>query len=120
MTLVDTSIWIDHIRARDDRLVTLLQDGQVLTHPFVIGEIALGSLRQRRVVLDLLSNLPRAKTATADEALHFIDEHTLAGTGVGYVDAHLLAAIRLTAGAILWTRDKTLKRIADRIGVIAV
>jgi predicted nucleic acid-binding protein len=113
--LVDTSIWVDHLRASNRQLAALLEAGQVLAHPFVTGELALGRLRQRDLVLNALSDLPQAKVATDEEVRHFIDQHALFGVGIGYVDAHLLAAIRLTATAALWTRDKRLQVVADRL-----
>lgn len=88
MILVDTSVWVDHLRASDDVLVGLLESGRVLTHPFVIGVLALANLAQREIVLSALSNLPRAITATDLEVLHFIDRHKLFGRGVGYIDIH--------------------------------
>ena len=114
MILVDTSIWIDHLRVGDPELAAVLQDGQVLTHPRVIGEIALGNLSGRREVLGLLQNVPRATVATDAEVLNLIEARHLFGTGLGYVDAHLLAAALLT-GAGLWTRDKRLAAAASRI-----
>jgi predicted nucleic acid-binding protein len=117
MILVDSSVWVDHLRANDDVLVGLLDAGMVLAHPFVIGELALGNLRQREIVLGALSDLPRAVVATDAEVLHFIGRHKLFGRGVGYIDVHLLAAIRLTAGAELWTRDKRLHGIAVSLGL---
>jgi predicted nucleic acid-binding protein len=115
--LVDTSVWVDHLRAGDDVLVGLLDAGMVLAHPFVIGELALGALERRESVLSALSDLPQAIVATDAEALRFIDHHTLFGRGVGYIDIHLLAAARLTAGAELWTRDKRLHAIAAQLGL---
>jgi predicted nucleic acid-binding protein len=115
--LVDTSVWIDHLRATEKALVALLDKGLVLAHPFVIGELALGNLRQREIVLDALSDLPPAGVATDAEVLHFIDRHALFGRGVGYIDAHLLAAARLTAGAGLWTKDKRLHGVAVELGL---
>jgi predicted nucleic acid-binding protein len=115
MILVDTSVWIDHLRTGDKSLSNLLDAGRVLAHPFVTGELALGNLRQRAIILDALSDLPQAKVATDTEVRHFIDGHALFGRGIGYVDAHLLAAVRLTAGAALWTRDKRLQKVADRL-----
>jgi len=117
MILVDTSVWVDHLRSSDETLVGLLNAGMVLVHPFVIGEIALGNLSRRETVLSALSDLPRAIVATDAEALHFIDRHRLFGRGVGYVDAHLLAAVRLTAGAELWTRDNRLNDVAAQLGL---
>jgi len=94
--LADTSVWIDHLRATDKALAALLDAGMVLAHPFVIGELALRSLRQRDVVLKALADLPRANAAMDVEVLHFIERHALSGRGIGYVDAHLLASVQLT------------------------
>jgi predicted nucleic acid-binding protein len=115
--LVDTSVWVDHLRAGDQTLAGLLNRGMVLAHPFVIGELALGVLRQRALVLDALSDLPQASIATDIEVLQFIDHHDLFGRGIGYIDVHLLAAVRLTTGAVLWTHDKRLHRVAERLGL---
>ena len=117
MILVDTSVWIDHLRGGDPELASLLQDAQVLAHPWVIGELALGHLSKRSEVLGLLRNLPQAKSATDIEVLTLIDDHQLFGLGIGYVDAHLLAATMLTTDARLWTRDKRLAVVADRHGL---
>jgi predicted nucleic acid-binding protein len=113
--LVDTSVWIDHLCTGDRALAALLEAGDVLIHPFVIGELALGNLRRRKIVLGALSDLPRASVATDGEVLHFIDRHELFGRRVGYVDAHLLAAARLTARAALWTNDRKLHRVAEQL-----
>jgi predicted nucleic acid-binding protein len=115
--LVDTSVWVDHLRAGDKALSSLLDAAMVLAHPFVIGELALGNLRQRGIVLSALSNLPHASVATDAEVLHFIDRHALFGHGIGYVDTHLLAAARLTAGAEFWTNDKRLHGVAVQLGL---
>lgn len=117
MILVDTSVWIDHLRANDPVLAGLLNNGGVLMHPFVLGELSLGSLRQRDVVLEALSGLPRAKLANDTEVLLFIAQKALFGLGIGYIDAHLLAAVRLTPDASLWTRDKLLLAAAQRLGL---
>ncbi len=117
MILADTSIWIDHLRSGDPRLVDLLDGGQLLCHPFVTGEIALGSLRQRDLVVASLRDLPAATVATDDEVLDLIGRDRLFGQGIGYVDAHLLAAVRLTPGARLWTRDKRLRTAAEDIEI---
>ena len=119
MTLVDTSVWIDHLRNGNARLVALLEAGQVLTHPFVIGELALGGMRERRTVLGALRDLPCAAVATDDEVLRLIEANSLWGRGIGYVDAHLLAAARLTANTELWTADRRLHGVALRLGLAA-
>jgi predicted nucleic acid-binding protein len=117
MILVDTSVWVDHLRAGNKVLGGLLDAGSVLIHPFVIGEIALGHLRQRETVLGALSNLPSVKVATDLEVLRFIDDHELFGRGIGYVDVNLLAAVRLTDGAEFWTNDTRLHDIARHLGL---
>ena len=116
MILVDTSVWIEHLRADLDTLVSLLDRGLVLAHPWVIGELALGRLSQRREIIGLLSGLPQTAVATTDELLLFIARHQLEGSGIGYVDAQLLAATRLTADAELWTHDRRLGAAALRLG----
>lgn len=98
-------------------LAGLLTSGRVLTHPFVIGEIALGHIRQRNVILSALSDLPHADVATETEVLMFIERHALFGRGIGYADVHLLAATRMTAGARLWTKDKRLHQVAKELGL---
>ena len=119
MILVDTSIWIDHLRSGDETIAALLHAGRVLAHPFVIGEIALGNLRRRETILVSMQGLPQAVVATDREVLQFIDQCGLAGLGIGFVDAHLLASARLTVGSSLWTRDKRLMSVADRLDVAA-
>jgi predicted nucleic acid-binding protein len=117
--LIDTSVWVDHLRTGNARLGGLLDSGGVLGHPFVTGELALGNLRQRGFVLSALRELPQATVATDEQLLHFIDSRTLFGLGIGYVDAHLLAAVRLTAGAKLWTRNRRLQAVVTRLGLAA-
>ena len=117
MILVDTSVWIDHLKTGDDNLARLLEAGRVLMHPFVLGELALGSLRNRQTILELLGQLPRAEMAMDHEVLSLIEAETLHGTGIGLIDAHLLASAKLTAGSSLWTRDKRLERLAARLRV---
>ena len=117
MILVDTSIWVDHLRAHNAVLAALLGTGMVVVHPFVVGELALGNLRQREAVLTALADLPQVSVATDAEVLRFIDRHGLFGRGVGYIDAHLLAAVRLTAGAELWTNDRRLHRVGYELGL---
>jgi hypothetical protein len=115
--LADTSVWVDHLRRGDKTLAALLDAGTVLVHPFVIGELALGNLRQREILLNALADLPHASVATDAEVLHFIERHALSGRGIGYIDAHLLAAAKLTAGAELWTNDKRLHAVAVQLGL---
>jgi predicted nucleic acid-binding protein len=117
LILVDTSIWIDHLRANNAALKGLLDAGRVLMHPFVIGELALGRMRQREMILAALSDLPRAELATDAEVLGFVDREALFGRGIGYVDAHLLASTRLSAGAAMWTRDARLRNVAEKLGL---
>ncbi len=119
MILVDTSIWVDHLRAGNKALTAMLNAGIVMVHPFVIGELALGNLRQREIVLDSLSDLPHVSVATDTEVLHFIDRHALFGRGIGYVDAHMLAAVQLTGQAELWTNDRRLHGVALQLGLAA-
>lgn len=117
MILVDTSVWIDHLRAGDAELAALLNGSQVLMHPFVLGELACGNLRNRTEVLALVKDLPRAALATDEEVLFFIERHALMGRGIGYVDAHLLAAVTLGGGTRIWTRDKRLRTVADALAL---
>jgi predicted nucleic acid-binding protein len=117
--LVDTSIWIDHLRKTDTQLQSLLMAGQVLAHPFVIGELALGNLKDGNTVLEDLQNLPAALVASDGEVLRFIVQHTLHGLGIGYIDVHLLAAVKLTPDTMLWTRDRRLKDAATRLQLAA-
>ena len=117
MILVDTSIWVDHLRAGSEVLGGLLDAGRVLMHPFVAGELALGAWPERQVFLGALGDLPCSEVATHAEVAAFIERHALFGRGVGYVDVHLLAAARLTAGCALWTADRRLHGVADSLGV---
>jgi hypothetical protein len=112
-------VWIDHLRFGDSALVNLLNTGQVLVHSFVIGELALGSLRQRDTILDTLNNMPRATIATDEEVLSFINQSKLYGLGIGYIDAHLLASVCLTPNTLLWTRDKRLCAAAAPLELLA-
>lgn len=115
MILVDTSIWIDHLRSDDAILTHLLGNSAVLAHPWVTGELALGNLRNRDEVVGLLRGLPQATVATDEEILRLIEGKTLYGTGIGYVDAQLLAATKLTPDTTLWTRDERLSAITARL-----
>jgi predicted nucleic acid-binding protein len=113
--LVDTSVWIDHLRRGNAVLAAALERDDVLTHPFVIGEIACGSLKNRREVLDLLAALPSAVVASDQETYLFIERRRLMGKGIGYIDAHLLTSVTLTDQSRLWTLDKRLALFAGRI-----
>lgn len=116
MILVDTSVWIDHLRTGDAGLARSLERAEVLCHPWVTGELALGDLRDRKEVIELLTNLPQATSATADEVLAFVERAELYGRGIGYADAQLLAGVQLMPGATLWTRDRHLAEAAARQG----
>ena len=117
MILVDTSVWVEHLRAGSRSLGDALHAGQVLTHPFVIGELACGNLQNRRDVLALLGRLPSAPTATQAEALEFLERRRLMRRGIGFVDVHLLASAVLAAPARLWTIDRRLAAIAQELDV---
>lgn len=117
MVLVDTSVWIDHLRAGDAWLATLLERNQVFMHPMVVGELACGNLRDRENLLALWDDLPQLPAASHAEALYFLDRNRLWGRGIGYADLHLLAAVSLSNGASLWTRDRRLQEIADQLGL---
>jgi predicted nucleic acid-binding protein len=117
MILVDTSIWIDHLRSGDKKLTRLLESTQVLTHPFVVGELACGNLGNRKEVLALLADLPKSLVATDAEVLFFIEQHSLMGRGIGYIDAHLLSSTALGSPAKIWTRDKRLAALAVELKI---
>lgn len=116
MILVDTAVWIDHLHKAEPQLIELLTMDQVGCHPLIIQEIALGSLRQRDVVLDLLANLNRFPDVGDDEVLHLINRQHLWGRGLSAIDVHLMAAVALVPGAALWTRDKRLRSVCSDAG----
>lgn len=116
MTLVDTSLWVDHLRSGNPILVSLLEREEVMTHPFVIGELACGRIRHRREILGLLATLPAAAPVDHEDVLAFVATHRLEGRGIGWIDAHLLASARL-AQARLLTLDRALSRAAKLVGV---
>lgn len=118
MILVDTSVWIDHLRTANRQLTGFLLEELVLCHPFVVGELACGALKRRAEILALLRNLPHAPVVDYEEILSFIEAHALMGSGLGWVDVHLLASVCL-AGKRLWTRDHRLDQAARRLGVAA-
>jgi predicted nucleic acid-binding protein len=114
MVLVDTSIWVVHLRQGSRQLEKLLSDAEVICHPFIIGELACGNLKNRNEIISLLQSFPMAPTIEFDEFLFFIDRNHLMGKGVGFVDVHLLASAQLV-GVPLWTADKKLKSSADQL-----
>ena len=116
MVIVDTSIWVTHLRKGSRMLEKLLIDAEVMCHPFVIGELACGNLKNRNEIISLLQSLPMAPMIEFDEFLFFIDRNHLMGRGVGFVDVHLLASAQLI-GVRLWTADKRLKSAADQLGL---
>lgn len=111
MILVDTSIWVDHFRAYDAGLVSALEAGEVVCHPFIVGELACGGLQNRTEIVRLLQALPSATLASHSEVLRFIEDRGLAGRGAGYVDVHLLASVALSPDVRLWSRDRRLAGI---------
>ncbi len=117
MILADTSIWVDHLRAGEPGLVSLLNDNRILVHPMVIGELACGNLPNRDVVLGLLGEMPAIPVATDEEVLFFIEQRRVMGRGIGYVDAHLLAAATLAQSVRFWTRDQRLLAVAGDLGL---
>jgi predicted nucleic acid-binding protein len=119
MILVDTSIWVDHLRIGDELLQELLAEEQVLLHPYVYGELALGGLRHRTGTLFQLRQLPTANIAHHNEVMRLVEQEILHDVGLSYIDAHVLAATRLTPGASLWTRDKSLSAAAEKLSVAA-
>jgi predicted nucleic acid-binding protein len=117
--LVDTSVWVDHLRTGQPALAHLLDSGSVLAHPWVIGELALGQLSRRQDILRLLGSLSQAEVATDAEVLGLIEGRQLYGLGIGYVDAQLLAATLLTPDARLWTADTRLAAAGSRLDLLA-
>jgi len=116
MILVDTSVWVDHLRAGNRKLQSLLEDAKVLAHPFVVGELACGSLRNREEVLSLLQALPEAQAAEHEEVMRIVEREQLYGRGLGWIDAHLLASARLSSAA-LWTLDRRLSKFASALAL---
>jgi predicted nucleic acid-binding protein len=119
MILVDTSVWIDHLARGDSQLRSLLEDGEVLMHPFIVAEIALGSLSNRAETVGALQALPEALVAQHHEVMSFLENERLFGLGIGYVDLHLLAAVRLAPSTTLWTRDRRLLQAALKLDLAA-
>lgn len=116
MVLVDTSVWVSHLRDGNMGLGKLLSDGEVVSHPFIVGELACGNLRNRHEILICLQSLPMTILAEDEEVLKFIENHQLMGKGLGYIDVHLIASAVL-AGVPLWTLDKTLDKFTKKVGI---
>ena len=119
MVLVDTSIWVNHLRKGDIQLEELLLNGEVVCHPFVIGELACGNIKNRYEILTLLQSLPETPTIDLAEYLYFIEQNHLSGIGIGFVDVHLLASAKLS-GIPLWTKNKRLKETALKLKVFYI
>ncbi len=119
MILADTTVWIDHLRSSDPEMNRLLRNGSIAMHPFIVAEISLGSLRDRRKTLAQLDELFRVNVANLDEVRLLIESHALYSRGIGLIDAHLAASCLITPGTELWTRDVALQRIAKSLGILA-
>ncbi len=117
MILVDTSVWTDHFRKINKELVSLLDQGQVVTHPAIIGELMLGNLKKREALRQYLLGLETAKTASDQEVLDFIESQKIHGLGIGFVDVHLLVSVKLSSSK-LWTMDRHLHSVAEKLGVV--
>jgi hypothetical protein len=116
MVIVDTSVWVSHFREGNTELANLLNNGKVVCHPFVVGELACGNLKNRNQILSLLQSLPMGINADHEEVLEFIERNQLMGKGLGYVDIHLIASAMLT-GMSIWTHDKKLKQVANALDI---
>lgn len=115
MVIVDTSVWVSHLRKGDAKLERLLDDGDVICHPFIVGELACGNLGNRSEILSLFQALPMATQAEHEEVMQFIESNKLMGKGLGYVDVHLIASAALT-GVPIWTLDKKLDEVSSKLG----
>jgi predicted nucleic acid-binding protein len=119
LILADTSIWIDHFRSEDEEMREHLHRGEVVIHPFIIAELALGSLRQRAKTLELLDLLPQVRMPQLAEVRLMIEARRLYSLGIGLIDAHLIASIFVNSSTLLWTRDKPLRKVAEALGIHA-
>ena len=119
MILIDTSLLADHFREADPVVAGLLEAGDALCHPFVIGEIMMGNPRNRHGIGDLLGSLPQLQVASDSEVRDVVEHYRLFGTGLGYIDAHLLVSVRLTRGAAIWTRDRRMAKAAEQLSIFA-
>lgn len=115
MILADTSVWVDHLRRGVPQLASLLEQGGVVIHPWIVGELACGRIRNRTEILGLLNGLPVAPMASQEECLHFLEIHDLMGSGIGFVDVHLLVSVALGESLRLWTSDRRLARVAGTL-----
>jgi len=119
LILADTSVWIDHLRSGNKELREHLNDGNIVIHPFIIAELALGSLQERTKALALLDLLPQVRVAQLNEVRLTIEARNLYNRGIGFVDAHLIASVYINPPALLWTRDKQLRKVAEGLGIHA-
>jgi hypothetical protein len=119
MILADTSVWVDHLRAENAEMSKLLDDVQIVMHPLIVGELALGSLWERKKILAFLDMLPRVRVARLDEVRQMVETRSLYSRGIGLIDAHLIASIFLNPPTLLWTKDKRLAGIAESLGIRA-
>ncbi len=117
MILADTSIWIDYFRSGNEEMRKLLGNGQIMIHPFLVGELALGSLRERTKILAFLDRLPRVRVARLEEVRQMVESRSLYSQGIGLTDAHLIASVFITPSTRLWTKDKALRRVAEALSV---
>ncbi len=118
MVLVDTSVWVDHLREGDDRFRSLVSQQKVLMHPMIRGELACGNLRNRSQLLRYWQNLPQITLASDDEVMHLLEYRSLYGRGIGFVDLHLLASCLITADTELWTKDRRLNAVAQTLSLV--
>ncbi len=119
MVLADTTIWVDHFRAPNDKLRELLENEQISIHPFIVAELALGSLKHRAIQLKALDDLPAVQVARLDEVRLMIEAHTLYCRGIGLTDAHLIASCLIDPPTLLWTKDRQLSNVAESLGIAA-
>lgn len=117
MILADTSVWIDHLRSGDKELRRQLSQGRVVIHPVIVAELALGSLKERAKALALLDLLPQVRVAKWDEIRILIEARRLYSHGIGLTDAHLIASVLINPPTLLWTRDKQIRKVAERLGI---
>jgi predicted nucleic acid-binding protein len=119
LILADTSVWIDHLRSGSKEMRSLLERGQIVMHPFIVAELALGSLKDRANTLALLDLLPQVRRARLDELRLTIETRRLSNQGIGLTDAHLIASVLIEAPTLLWTKDKRLRRVAENLKIHA-